>query len=584
MSILHVGHIQAAIEKRFRDLIDVSDVKQADREDFFLTRGLSAFVISELSGAEDNIAAASVLDCPQDNGIDALHFDATERVCYLVQSKWIKSGNGSVDLGAAHKFKQGVHDFFQGNLGPFGPKMKKLRPLVDEVLADSRNTFVLVLAYTGQQPLSTEVQRPLDELVKALNDTTELVSLRIVKQGDLHGIVAQRALGETVNINIMLKEWGIVREPYTAYYGQVDLRDIAAWGKFGQYLYAKNIRGFKGNTDVNEGIINTIRTNPQHFWYFNNGITVVSSKVTPQALGSGTQDSRVFECEGASVVNGAQTVGSIISAVAGGANGLQNARVLVRIISLENCPATFGVDLTKAANTQNRIESKDFVTQDPQQARLQADLFLETSKRYVYRSGDVLPIPDEGLSFEEAAVALACAHPDITHSVQAKREVGKLWEDIARTPYTILFNASTSALRMWKAVEIMRLVELELRAFQSTHEGKPRLIATHGNRFVLHMVFRLGLDPDSIDLQKAREVIPDIVKSILEKLIWTVMKLYESSYPSNLFKNLRRQTSVGNHRKYDSNLDFSSLLQPECAARFLPFSPTGDHFCLARRV
>ena len=126
MSILHVGHIQAAIVKRFDKLIDVSDAKALAREDCLLTRGLAAFVIAELSGADDKIAAASVVDGFGDNGIDALYFDAPERVCYLVQSKWVKNGNGSVDLGSVLKFKQGVHDFFQGNLEPFGPKMKKL--------------------------------------------------------------------------------------------------------------------------------------------------------------------------------------------------------------------------------------------------------------------------------------------------------------------------------------------------------------------------------------------------------------------------------------------------------------------------
>src|SRR5688572_28539758 len=112
MSIIHVNHIQSAIDKRFRNLIDLSDVKESQRDDCLLTRGLSAFVISELSGAKDEIAAKSVVDCFGDNGIDALYFDAAERVCYLVQSKWIKSGEGSLDLGSALKFKQGVHDFF----------------------------------------------------------------------------------------------------------------------------------------------------------------------------------------------------------------------------------------------------------------------------------------------------------------------------------------------------------------------------------------------------------------------------------------------------------------------------------------
>src|ERR1700687_4531881 len=132
MSTIHVGHIQAAIDRRFRGLIDLSDVHASDTEDCLLTRGLSAFVIAELAGADDQTAAASVVDCPRDNGIDAFYFDAAERRCYLVQSKWIKGGNGSVDVGSVLKFREGVHDFFQGELDRFGPKMKSRRPTINQ--------------------------------------------------------------------------------------------------------------------------------------------------------------------------------------------------------------------------------------------------------------------------------------------------------------------------------------------------------------------------------------------------------------------------------------------------------------------
>jgi len=75
MSVLHVGHVQAAIEKRFKSLIDLSDTNDSTRDDCFLTRGLSAFVIAELAGVEDHVAASAVLDGFGDNGIDALYFD-----------------------------------------------------------------------------------------------------------------------------------------------------------------------------------------------------------------------------------------------------------------------------------------------------------------------------------------------------------------------------------------------------------------------------------------------------------------------------------------------------------------------------
>jgi len=546
MSIIHVNHIKAEIEKRFTNLIDLSDVKSQDRENSFLTRGLSAFVISELSKADDKMAAKSVVDGFGDNGIDALYFDPDERICYLVTSKWIKDGNGSVDLACSLKFKQGVNDFFLGNIKAFGKKMNALSQTILEILSDSNNKFTLVVAYTGQQALAPEVKRPLEELVSELNDPTELVKLCIMGQNDLHKIIEQSALGKDIKLQIMLKEFGTVRDPYTAFYGQVDLKDIAKWGEYGGYLYAKNLRGFKGNTDVNEGIMNTIKNSPRNFWYFNNGITIVAKKVTAQALGSGTHESRVFDCEGVSVVNGAQTVGSICSAINSGINGLQNSRVSVRIISLEGCPGTFGEELTRAANTQNRIENKDFVALDPQQMRLQTDLLLNEQKRYVYRSGDAPPPQESGCTFEDAAIALACAHQDIANCVLAKREVGKLWEDITKPPYTTLFNKDTNAIRLWRAVEIMRLVEAELKTFQSTHEGKDRLIATHGNRFLLHIIFRYHVKLESSDWEAMRKALPNSVNVELNRLIEVTKERYETSYPSNLFKNLTKCKDLAN--------------------------------------
>jgi hypothetical protein len=180
------------------------------------------------------------------------------------------------------------------------------------------------------------------------------------------------------------------------------------------------------------------------------------------------------------------------------------------------------------------------VAQDPQQARLYTELYLENGKRYSFRSGESHPTPSEGLVFEDAAVALACAHRDITYSVQAIREVGKLWEDINQAPYTILFNAKTSTRRMWNAVEMMRAVELVLKIYQSESEGKAKLIATHGNRFVLHMIFR-ALDPDKAnDVNAMRQSIEEAVRTTLDRLITATMNRYESSYPSNLFKNLTK--------------------------------------------
>src|SRR5260370_35841387 len=123
MAILHIGHIKAALQKRFDGQIDLTDLgpnpSATDRENFFLTRSLAAFLIAELAEIDDKIAAKAVVDGSRDNGIDAFYFDATERICYLVQSKWIHNGKGSIEVGEVDKFVQGVTDLLEARLDHF---------------------------------------------------------------------------------------------------------------------------------------------------------------------------------------------------------------------------------------------------------------------------------------------------------------------------------------------------------------------------------------------------------------------------------------------------------------------------------
>jgi hypothetical protein len=541
MAILHIGHIKAALIKRFDGLIDLSDqpnAKDQDRENFFLTRSLAAFAVAELAQTDAKIAAKAVVDGSRDNGIDAFYFDATERVCYLVQSKWIHDGKASIEVGEVHKFLQGVKDLMLCNLDRFD-KLRNKKAEVDAALTDSSARFVLVIAYTGEQLMSDDASRPIKEFLAEQNDPTELIEFRPLRQADLHAIVARQAVGESVKLTILLHEWGKVSEPYLAYYGMVNLPDIGAWKQFGQSLYHRNLRGFKGSTDVNDGIIKTARFAPDNFWYFNNGITIICEKLSKQPLGGTNRESGVFECEGASVVNGAQTVGSVISAMESGPNGFHRGRVLVRIIDLEHCPKEFASELTRAANTQNRIEKKDFAALDPEQDRLKTELLLEYEKVYAYRTGDREMPLDEGCTLDEAAVALACAQKDVALCVQAKREVGRLYDDIQHPPYKFLFNPSVSALRLWRSVEVMRLVDETLRK-QANEYGKDRLIAVHGNRFILHLVFRALDAYDSVkqpDFEEVKKRIPDLTLDILTKTTTEKETLAASSYPANFFKN-----------------------------------------------
>ncbi|OGK12445.1 MAG: hypothetical protein A2Y63_00730 [Candidatus Riflebacteria bacterium RBG_13_59_9] len=168
---------------------------------------------------------------------------------------------------------------------------------------------------------------------------------------------------------------------------------------------------------------------------------------------------------------------------------MARATVSVRFISLEEVPPDFSIEVTRATNTQNRIERRDFVSLDPEQERLRTELVLDGID-YVYKSGDKTPQPDVGLDLSEATVALACSSPDVPFSVQAKREIGKLWEDISRAPYRALFNPSVTGRRMWSLVKLLRAIEQQLAIERASMTGRDAMFAIHGNRFITYQVFK----------------------------------------------------------------------------------------------
>ena len=550
MSIIQVNHIRSNCKSRFSTLVDVSDITTTNPEEKeinILSRGLAAFAVSAAARIDDTLAAKSVVDEYHDDGIDAFFFDRNEHVAYLVQSKWVKEGTKSIDVGSIHKFLAGVNHILEGGISKLGPKMQAKAQEIQDALEDSQATFVLLIAYTGKPPLSTEAMGPINQLLGELNDDGDMVSLQVLKQKELHDIVERGALGSSVDLEIMLHEYGKVSDPYKAYYGQVDVSDITSWGKFGDRLYHKNIRSFKGSTEVNDAIVTTIKDAPDNFLYFNNGITLLCGELAKKPLGGKSKSSGVFVCTGSSVINGAQTVGSIIAALSAPDAAASSARVMVRLISLEKCPPNFAFDATRATNTQNKIEKRDFAALDPEQSRLRSELLLSFGKEYVFRTGDQPPTPDKGCTLDEATVALACANRDITHCMNAKRAISRLYDDITKPPYTILFNPALTATKLWRAVEVLRKVDAFLKVEQKKREGKERLVAIHGNRVLLYLTFG-ALPPNVLDQDNAdaeMNQIPGLAEDRLNRLTTEVLTKYAAfSYVGNIFKNTTKCTEI----------------------------------------
>lgn len=88
-------------------------------------------------------------------------------------------------------------------------------------------------------------------------------------------------------------------------------------------------------------------------------------KITRKLLHGTTREMGLFVLEGVSLVNGAQTTGTIGTLFAESPEILTTANVLVQIIDLGDSDETQATQITKLSNTQNRIDGKDFASLIP---------------------------------------------------------------------------------------------------------------------------------------------------------------------------------------------------------------------------
>ena len=325
MSIVHVKQIAKKIKTLFEGKIDLSD-KSLDKEITFLTRGLAAYAVQISAQTSEIESAKAVVDGFDDNGIDAIYYSTNNKTLYLVQSKWIQDGNGEPSTGDVSKFITGIKDLINGDYDKFNQKVQEKQNVVQSALTNFGTKIECIIIYTGKENLGRHNKRIIETLENELNDIGEnndddlvkIAQFKQINQSEIYSTIAQGVEGEPINLELSLSQWGKVEEPIFAYFGMVSGIEIKQWYKqYNTRLFNKNIRKMLGNTEVNKEIENTIQNQPDKFWYFNNGITLIANDVTKNLIGGSSRDSGYFNATNISIAEvflGQRTCGQTAAA------------------------------------------------------------------------------------------------------------------------------------------------------------------------------------------------------------------------------------------------------------------------------
>lgn len=482
-----------------------------EREKNFLSRALAAFAIHKLSGCTLDEAAQAVVDGGGDGGIDAVYYSPASNTLWLVQSKYMESGRGEPSLGDVSKFKNGIEELLQGNFDAFrqNASWTARLPQIEQVFKDTSLRVRAVLVYSGINQVSEDRRRMFEDLKRRFSAGDDYFVFMPYSLASVHDWLsgADGQVGvEAVELEILNPGW--LKEPHETIYGLVRLTAIAELHQTHQHrLIAANIRRYKGETEVNERIIATLKDEPDNFFYLNNGLTAYCRRLEINNLDRGSSEKKRITARGFSIVNGAQTLGSVNACCGNDPAAAPAGYVFIKIISLERCEddVEFARRITQSTNFQNQIGSRDFVALDDQQERIALQLRLDGIE-YHYKDSDDTPAPDaSNFTLDEATKALACLEMDPTCDLYARvlANPHSLWsfevvyeaDPLCRTRYHRLFRPDRSARTIWRAVQVRRAVFERMQAEGRASSGVRKAFFENARSLVLNLIFlRLRLE------------------------------------------------------------------------------------------
>jgi hypothetical protein len=145
--------------------------------------------------------------------------------------------------------------------------------------------------------------------------------------------------------------------------------------------FHENIRFGLGNSKINKSITDTANTQPEMFWFFNNGITITCKEV--KEMGGS------IILKHAQVVNGAQTIHSLKKALK---EQIKSVSVLAKILELSENNDVLD-NIVRYNNSQNKIDGWQFYS-NRSFWKVLRNYFLEKGVGYIdliYKAGAKLP-------------------------------------------------------------------------------------------------------------------------------------------------------------------------------------------------
>lgn len=322
----------------------------------------------------------SICDGTHDKGVDAVIIDPIELKVIIIQSKYERAG-GQVQINDNEiKLFATVKNYFNSRSSlnaAISKGNQATKRLMNEAFdAIRKKKYSLELIF-----ISTHRYAPnLDSLIYNTLGVTE-DEFRVYHYDRIMQLYHDKMRDFTpslgvYNLPFVDSDKSIIKTSgYKSWVLTITVEEIRSLvNKYEDKLFRKNVRNFLGKSITNKKIINTLDKDPTHFWYYNNGITILCDKANI------VMEKGYVRLENPQIVNGCQTVKSIQKF-----DGELKGEVMVRII--ESIDHEFVNFLTLYQNSSNPVRNRDLKSNDPVQIRLKHE-FQRQGYYYEIKRGE----------------------------------------------------------------------------------------------------------------------------------------------------------------------------------------------------
>lgn len=495
-----------------------------------LSIGLTAISLQEMLGKDISFCKKYIIDGGKDNGIDGIFYNKSENKLNFIQSKWSNNGQKTIGTSDISELIIGIGYILNLEFTRFNERLQAISGELSEWIKNDPYVNIIIVMNT-ENNLHEDCVSRLDEYIKdnRIEADESLVQYELFGfRRILRSIKVIKSGGKT-NTEISLLDWGEHTKPFYSIYGKICCADLAKlYSQYGENLFSENIRGAL-TSDINASIVESLEKSPENFWYLNNGVTAISDKISKKPIGLGHKNKAGYwDIENLKIVNGAQTTNAVylFSRQKKAEKKLEESYVAIKIISLKDAGDDFSSKITIASNTQNKIDSSDFIAIDPKQEIIE-EKFRSIEKNYVYKRGG--KGEKDSISVQQLALTLALRSVNMADVVQAKRNFGSL-TDPSSTYYKKLFSEDFDVQKVFQDIENLKnLMNIEDDIKNSISNPREKNYYSHSNRFLEHMC----LVNNILDKQGVCEV----MKLIREKIDEEFGK---ECYLAVLFKNTKK--------------------------------------------